>query len=138
MVHLYNFHTQTEDIEKSYSIESLKIHLDFIERDYAALAALSIAVRTRLAELDKIEFFQVVKISQSTDYTHGSRIVFYVARELYARENGQEIYVSSTDNKRFFWREKKDAFAYAEELSKTHSLPIRDLTKKKEKGGAGE
>ena len=133
MVHLYSAHTLIEDIVASYSIERLKSELDYLTRDYETLNKLKNAVLCRLGELDKLEFFEAVKITQSTDYSHGSRIVFYVAKELYARENGQEIYVSSTHNRRFFWKEKKNAFSYAHDLGKEYGIEIRDLTKKKVK-----
>lgn len=135
MVHLRCYHTRIEDAESSYSVSRLKDMIGDTDHDLVAIDKLRTAIRIRLSALDKIEFFEIVKISQQRDYTHNSRIVFYVAKELYAKNNGQEIYVSSTDNKRFFWKEKKDAFSYAWQLGQQYGIQIRDLTKKKEKGG---
>ncbi len=135
MVHLRCFHTPIEDVEKSYSNSHLKDLLGDVHHDQDALGKLRTAAVTRMADLSSMEFFQVVKIKQGHDYGHNNRIVFYVSRDLFAREDGLEIYVEGHDHKSFLWKERKQAFAYAEELSKTHGLPIRDLTKKKEKGG---
>ena len=131
MVHLRCYHTRIEDAESSYSVSRLKDMMEDTDHDLVAIDKLRTAIRMRLSALEKIEFFQVVVIQQSHDYAHNNRIVFYVAKELYARDNGQEIYVESHDHKSFLWRERKDAFSYACDLGTKYGIEIRDLTKKK-------
>lgn len=133
MVHLRCFHTRAEDVELSYSVSRLKDVNEDIDHDVVALDKLRTSVRMRLAALEKIEFFQVVVIKQSHDYSYNNRIVFYVSRNLYAKDNGQEIYVEGHDHKSFLWKERKQAFAYAWDLGTQHKLQIRDLTKKMSK-----
>ncbi len=131
MVHLRSYHTRIEEVEKSYSVSYLRDILEDIAQDRDALYELFRAVKKRDLALGNIEFFQVILIKQSHDYSHNNRIVFYVSRDLYAKDDGREIYVNSHDHKSFLWKERKDAFAYAKELSDTHHLPLRDLTVKK-------
>lgn len=135
MVHLYSFHTRIEDAESSYSISRLKDMNEDIDHDLVALDKLRTAIRMRLAELEKVEFYQLVVIKQGHDYGHNNRIVFYVSRDLFAVADGKEIYVGGYDHKSFLWKERKSAFSYAWDLGTQHKLQIRDLTKKKEKGG---
>lgn len=136
MVHLRCYHTRIEDAESSYSVSRLKDMMEDTDHDLAAIDKLRTAIRMRLAALENVDFYELVVIKQSRDYGHNNRIVFYVSRDLFARAGDKEIYVEGHDHKSFLWKERKSAFSYAEELSKTHSLQIRDLTeKKKPKGG---
>jgi len=136
MVHLYSAYTDIEDVEKSYSISRLESLLDYIRQDHETLDKLKSAIFSRLSDLDNLEVYQVVTIKKS--YTDTKRIRFYVSRDLYVKDTkrgGKEVQVGSYNNKSFLWREKKEAFEYADQLAHLYCVPVRDLTKEFNKKG---